>query len=114
MALQLCQAPLFLMRLYISPPPSDAANCSFQSLLYWHWITCQCALEALTGAPFGLFHPVKNPVPSMVSKSETVPPRSALRPKESYAAMAYASSPSSIALPAASVARLDTALVLIM
>lgn len=36
------------------------------------------------------------------------------RPKESYAAMANASSPSSIALPAASVARLGTALVLIM
>lgn len=41
------------------------------------------------------------------------PPMS-IRPKESYAAMAYASSPSSMALPAASVARLDTALVLIM
>ena len=37
-----------------------------------------------------------------------------MRSKESYAAMAYASKPCSIALPAASVARLDTALVLIM
>lgn len=82
MTIQLCQAPLFLMRLYISPPPSDAAICSFQSLLYWHWITCQCVPDALVGAPFWLSHPVKKPVPSMVFRSETVPPRSALRPKE--------------------------------
>ena len=37
-----------------------------------------------------------------------------VRDKETYAAMAYASNPSSMALPAASVARLDTALVDIM
>gem|GEM_PF-5610999 len=41
MALQLCQAPLFLMRMYISPPPSDVASCIFQSLSNCDWITYQ-------------------------------------------------------------------------
>ena len=43
-----------------------------------------------------------------------VPSNVVQRSKESYAAIAYASNPSSIALPAASVARFDTALVDIM
>lgn len=49
-----------------------------------------------------------------MSEVEISDPIATFLVKESYAAMAYASSPSSMALPAASVARLDTALVLIM